>query len=133
MAAIEGSGMAVLAHPAGTGAFLRGQGMSPHFVYGTLLRLAGADGVIYTNAGGRFPFDEAECELINQRARAPLGKVRPSLPIAGGGIDAGRIEYWTSRYGVDVGFLIGSSLYAQPDLGVAAAQLMALVRSVTSP
>jgi ribulose-bisphosphate carboxylase large chain len=98
--------------------------MPPEFLYGTLLRLAGADGVIYLNAGGRFPFTESQCKAINQRARAPLGSIPPALPIAGGGVDADRVDYWIARYGIDVGFLVGSSLYAKPDMGAAVRELM---------
>ena len=117
----------VLAHPAGSGSFIRGSGLPAPFLYGTLFRLAGADGVIYVNAGGRFSVTEEECQEINDRARAPLGQIRASLPIAGGGVDASRIEYWTQRYGKNMGFLVGSSLYAQQDLGAAARALMSAV------
>ncbi len=123
--------IAVLAHPAGSGSFIRGSGLPAPFLFGTLFRLAGADGVIYMNAGGRFPLNEEECQAINDRAREPLGQIRASLPIAGGGVDAGRVEYWIRRYGKDVGFLVGSSLYAQADLGDAARTLVSAVSEVS--
>lgn len=127
MKALTQMDVAVLAHPAGSGSFLRGSGLPAPFLYGTLFRMAGADGVIYLNAGGRFPFTEEECQAINNRAREPLGQIRAALPIAGGGVDAGRVEYWIRRYGKDVGFLVGSSLYAQADLGAATQALVTAV------
>ncbi|MEE8133404.1 MAG: RuBisCO large subunit C-terminal-like domain-containing protein [Gemmatimonadales bacterium] len=127
MKALTQMDVAVLAHPAGSGSFLRGSGLPAPFLYGTLFRIAGADGVIYVNAGGRFPLTEEECQAINHRAREPLGQIRASLPIAGGGVDAGRVEYWIRRYGKDVGFLVGSSLYAQADLGCAVRTLVTAV------
>jgi len=52
----------------------------------------------------------------HQRAlRAPLGPVAPAFPAPGGGIDAARVPQWIERYGADTIFLIGGSLYAQPD------------------
>jgi S-methyl-5-thioribulose 1-phosphate isomerase len=127
MKALTQMDVAVLAHPAGSGSFLRGSGLPAPFLYGTLFRIAGADGVIYMNAGGRFPLTEEECQAINDRAREPLGQIRASLPIAGGGVDAGRVGYWIRRYGKDVGFLVGSSLYVQADLGGAARTLVSAV------
>ncbi len=120
--------LAVLAHPTFTGGFYGDEGgMSAEVLYGLLFRVAGSDGVIYTNAGGRFPLDEETCVRINERLRRPMGDVRPSLPIAGGGVDAARVPYWIDRYGEDMGFLVGSSLYAQPDLESAARELVEVV------
>lgn len=119
----ETSGLAVLAHPALTGMFFAPEhGILPEIFYGQLLRLAGADGVIYTNAGGRFPFSEETCVGINERLLEPLGDRRPAFPVPGGGINVARVTHWLERYGPDTMFLIGGSFYMQPDLrgGVAA-------------
>ncbi|HVS03026.1 MAG TPA: RuBisCO large subunit C-terminal-like domain-containing protein, partial [Thermoanaerobaculia bacterium] len=51
----ETSGLLLLAHPTWSGTlFAPGHGIAPEVVYGELLRLLGADGVIYVNPGGRF-------------------------------------------------------------------------------
>jgi ribulose-bisphosphate carboxylase large chain len=47
----------------------------------------------------------------------------PSFPVPGGGIDAERVPYWIKRHGPDTMFLIGGSLYAQPDLTAATRRL----------
>lgn len=115
---VAGAGdLLVLAHPAFSGGFGGAiHGVAADILYGTLCRLAGADGVIYPNARGRFPIREETCMAINDRLREPLGTVRPAFPVAGGGVDADRVGYWVERYGRDTVFLIGSSLYAQDDL-----------------
>jgi ribulose-bisphosphate carboxylase large chain len=121
--------VAILAHPAFTGGLLQAShGIAPEVLYGTLFRLSGADGVIYANAGGRFPFGIDGCLAINRALRTALGKLPPSCPVAGGGIDAKRVPYWISRYGPDTMFLVGSSLYSQRDLRAATARLMDSVK-----
>ena len=116
---------AVLSHPALTGAyFAPDHGIAPELLLGDLFRLIGSDGVIYPNAGGRFPLDEAACAAINDRLRGPMGQYRPAFPVPGGGIDVARVSHWIERYGADTIFLIGGSLYSQPDLTAASRELL---------
>ncbi|MGH7700467.1 MAG: RuBisCO large subunit C-terminal-like domain-containing protein [Gemmatimonadales bacterium] len=123
------SGLAILAHPSMTGAFFRpDHGVRPDVLLGRLFRLAGADGVIYPNPGGRFPWDEATCRAVNDRLREPWDGVRRAFPVPGGGVDAARVPEWVERYGPDTIFLVGSSLYAQGDVERAAARLVGVVR-----
>ncbi len=124
------SGLIVLAHPTFSGALFAGEhGVAPDVMLGLVLRLLGADGVIYVNAGGRFPVSEAQCDAINARLREPYHGLAPALPVPGGGVDVERVPYWISRYGVDVMLLIGSSLYAQGDVEAASRRLTETVRA----
>ena len=88
----------------------------PPVLLGQLFRLLGSDGVIYPNAGGRFPFAESTCLSINAALRRPWGSIAPAFPVPGGGIDVRRAGHWVDRYGPDTVLLIGGSLYSQPDL-----------------
>lgn len=125
----DASGLAVFSHPTFSGGLFHPEhGVSPEILYGLLFRLAGSDGVIYTNAGGRFPFTEEVCERINRNLREPLDGLKPAFPVAGGGVDVQRVLYWIDRYGHDMVFLIGSSLYAQDDLEQASRELVDAVR-----
>ena len=131
LAAEPGGNLAILTHPTMTGAFFReDHGVRPEVLLGRLFRLAGADGVIYPNAGGRFPWSEDTCRAINERLRAPWSGVRPAFPAPGGGVDAARVPEWVARYGTDTIFLVGSSLYAQGDVRRAAARLAEAVRNM---
>ncbi len=122
-------GLAVMAHPSLAGAFFqRDHGIAPAVLLGDLFRVAGSDAVIYPNVGGRFTFSQATCVAINARLRGPLGPVRPAFPVPAGGIDAGRVPRWIERYGPDTIFLLGSSLYREPDFGQAARRLVEAVR-----
>lgn len=121
--------VAVLSHPSFTGTLLqRRHGIAPEVLFGVLFRVIGSDGVIYPNAGGRFPISVASCRAINQRLREPLGRLRPAFPVPGGGVDAERVAYWLAQYGPDTMFLVGSSLYAQRDLRAATARLADSIR-----
>lgn len=126
----ETTGLAILAHPAWCGPLMRpDHGLAPGLLLGRLFRLIGSDGVIYPNAGGRFPISETVCEEINRNLREPWCAIRPAFPVPGGGIDVARVPYWVRRYGADVIFLIGGSLYAQTDLVQACRELAAVLRS----
>jgi len=121
-------GLAVISHPSLAGAFFHeDHGIAPEVLLGDLFRVAGSDGVIYPNVGGRFTFSERTCAAINDHLRRPLPAVRPAFPVPAGGIDAARVPHWLDRYGTDTIFLVGGSLYAQPDLTAAARRLAAAV------
>ena len=123
------SGLAILVHPTIAGAYFHPEhGIRPEVLLGRLFRLAGADGVIYPNTGGRFPWGEETCRAIHDQLRAPWDGIRPAFPVAGGGIDAARVSEWTERYGLDTIFLVGSSLYAQGDVERAAARVIDALR-----
>ena len=127
--AIAATGLAIMSHPSLAGAFFHSDhGIAPEVLLGDLFRVAGSDAVIYPNVGGRFTFSEATCAAINARLRGPLGPLPPSFPVPAGGIDAARVPHWIERYGADTIFLIGGSLYAQPDPTTAAERLVAAVR-----
>src|SRR5437879_11728638 len=111
------SGMAVFAHPSMSGVFFQpGHGILPEILYGELYRIVGSDGVIYTNAGGRFDFSQATCDASNANRRKPLGSLRPAFPVPGGGVDVARAHHRGERHRVDTMLLIGASLHAQADL-----------------
>lgn len=122
------SGLGVLAHPALSGAFFDpGHGIAPAVLLGDLFRLAGSDGVVFPNVGGRFALDADACLAIVDNSRRHLGNLAPSLPVPGGGIELERVGYWIERYGADTMFLLGSSLYRQPDLERAVQRLVRTV------
>ncbi len=125
----ETSGLAVLTHPALSGAFFHpDHGITPELLLGKLFRVIGSDGVIYPNVGGRFVLTQATCLAINANLRAPLGEIRPVFPVPAGGIDVEQVPYWIDQYGPDTIFLIGASLYRQRDLVTGAAQMAQALR-----
>jgi ribulose-bisphosphate carboxylase large chain len=124
VSAARDAGFAVFAHPALSGALLgRQHGIAARLLWGDVFRAAGADGVIYPNAGGRFPIALSECLAVAEHLRRPLGKLRPAMPVIGGGVEVGRVPEWLRRYGHDLVVLIGGGLYREPELEPAAARL----------
>jgi len=118
------SGLALVAHPAFAGSLCGATcGLAPELVFGDLFRLAGADAVVFPNAGGRFPWSYGDCRRIADRLVAPLGRLERSCLMLGGGIDAAKLGEWIPRYAVDTIWLVGGSLYARPDLRAAAREM----------
>jgi ribulose-bisphosphate carboxylase large chain len=121
----------IMAHPSrGDVGPDRDSGITPELWYGLLYRLAGADSVVYVNAGGRFAWSLDTCHALNRRLRAPLGTLRPALPVPAGGVRRDDAPSWFRRYGRDTLVLIGGSLLAQPDPEAAARELVDQARHV---
>jgi ribulose-bisphosphate carboxylase large chain len=121
--------LAVLAHPALAGTFFQPHhGIAPEILLGQIFRIAGSDGVIYPNSGGRFPLTTETCAAIHRQLREPLGPIAPAFPVAAGGITLADAPAWVETLGPDTVFLIGGSLYARGDLVRAAADLLDAVR-----
>ena len=124
--------LAIMAHPTHSQAAPgRGEGIAPDVLYGTLYRVAGADIVVYVNAGGRFAWPVEECEAINARLLAPLGGHRAAAPAPAGGVDDADAGAWLERYGPDTMLLIGGSLLAQDDLFGATRRLVEAALAAT--
>jgi ribulose-bisphosphate carboxylase large chain len=102
----------LMAHPTFTGSFIQGrrQGIAPGVLLGTLFRLAGADISIVPRSGSRFAVSRAQCLSIRDRLLEPLGKVVPSCPAPGGGIERDTLAAMCADYGEDATFIAGAAL-----------------------
>ncbi len=124
------TGLALFGHPSLTGGLLgRGHGLAPALLWGDLFRIAGCDGTIYPNAGGRFSFPLRDCLEVADHLRRPLGRLRPAFPVLGGGMDRVKIRRWRRVYGEETVFLLGGSLLGQRDVVRGAADLRAAVEA----
>jgi ribulose-bisphosphate carboxylase large chain len=120
-----------LAHPSFLGGFTASgsHGIAPDVLFGTLLRLAGADASIFPSWGGRFSLSRAQCLAIAEAARRPLPGAVPMLPVPGGGMSIDRAPELLDAYGPDTLFLVGGDLRRGGDPRRAAERLVAAVRS----
>jgi S-methyl-5-thioribulose 1-phosphate isomerase len=100
----------VLAHPSHAGA-LR---YAPELLFGKLLRLYGADAVIFVGYAGRFGMPRATCAAIAGNLRAEWHGLAPSLPVPGGGIAIEDVPEVVRFYGRDAMLLVGGSLQLEP-------------------
>lgn len=109
----------VFSHPALQGSFVTSpeNGISHYTLFGQLARLAGADGTIYPNYGGRFSFSREECNSIIKGTEVEMGHVKTIFPCPGGGMSIERIPELLNFYGREVVFLVGGGLFQLgPDL-----------------
>ena len=98
--------LAFMAHPAMAGS---GQ-IAPSLLFGKLLRLLGADAVVFTNYGGRFGYTPTICRDLAETALAPWNGIKPSVPVPAGGMTMARIPEMLQFYGPEVMLLIGGDL-----------------------
>lgn len=101
----------VLAHPCFAGGFR----MRPETLFGKLLRLFGADAVIFPNYGGRFPYSQDDCTRIARTLRSEWGPYRPAFPVPAGGMKVERALELVTFFGLDTILLIGGSLLEAGD------------------
>ncbi|KPU42714.1 2,3-diketo-5-methylthiopentyl-1-phosphate enolase [Oxobacter pfennigii] len=108
----------IFSHPAFQGTYVMGrEGISHGVLFGQIARLAGADGTIYPNFGGRFSFTREECEDISRRTEEPMGDIKSIFPCPAGGMSLSSIPESLKVYGNDVIFLVGSGLFKNgPDI-----------------
>ena len=108
----------VLSHPAFSGSnVVNRHGFTMPVYYGTLMRLAGADAVIFPNYGGRFTFTKEDCLGIAQAGKEPLNGLKTLLPCPSGGMQMHRIPDMLENFGKDICLLVGGGLFtAGPDL-----------------
>jgi ribulose-bisphosphate carboxylase large chain len=107
------AGLPIMGHPAFLGSYSVSptSGIAHGKLYGTLMRLAGADLSIFPNYGGRFSFSRAECRDVARSLTEPLGALRQALPSPGGGMTLARVGELVEFYGNDVALLIGGDLH----------------------
>ena len=100
------SSVPVLAHPSFGGT----QRFATDLLFGGLLRLYGADAVIFVSYGGRYGTPRDTCERLADRLRRPWGALLPSMPVPAGGVQLEEVPEVVSFYGRDTMLLVGGSL-----------------------
>ncbi|HKA13455.1 MAG TPA: RuBisCO large subunit C-terminal-like domain-containing protein [Myxococcota bacterium] len=100
----------VLAHPSHAGV----QRYAAELLFGKLLRLYGADAVIFVGYAGRFGIPRATCAAIAANLRGAWHGIAPSLPVPGGGIELRDVPDAVEFYGRDAMLLVGGSLQLEP-------------------
>ena len=107
----ENPDFAFMGHPALTGPGY----IAPPFLFGKLLRLWGADAVVFANHGGRFGFTPGTCKALAVTALGPLGDLKAAIPVPAGGMTLARVPEMLAFYGKDVMLLIGGDLLSAGD------------------
>jgi ribulose-bisphosphate carboxylase large chain len=130
LAADDSLALPIQGHPSMLGSFVisKNEGISHGIIFGTLMRLAGADISIFPNIGGRFSFSEEQCLDIASKSRSELGKLKPSWIAPAGGMTLERIPEMINMYGKDTALLIGGAL-SRGNLADNAARMSEMVRA----
>ncbi len=107
----------IMAHPSHLGPFVLSPetGYSHAMMFGTLMRLAGADISVFPNVGGRFGFSLGECASIASACGEPGGYGVEILPSPGGGMSVQRMAEMVEIYGDDCVYLLGGALLRYGD------------------
>jgi len=119
----------IMSHPALLGSLLihPDQGFSCAAMLGQLMRIAGADAVIYPHHGGRFPLTEQDCRDLADATAEPMAHMALIFPTPAGGIHLPRLPDLRAFYGDEVIFLIGGDLHQSDDLIESCRRFRALV------
>ncbi len=120
----------ILGHPAMLGSLVTSKegGVAHGIVFGTFMRLAGADISIFPNIGGRFSFTAEQCLEIADRSREKIGSLNPMTIAPAGGMTLERIPEMIEMYGKETALLIGGAL-SRGNLADNAARMCEMVRS----
>ena len=107
----------IMAHPSHLGPYVLSpdHGYGHGFLFGQLMRLAGADISVFPNYGGRFGFSKDECSEIVRHCRDECGIGPAILPSPGGGMSIERLPDMVAHYGEDCVYLLGGSLLRYGD------------------
>ncbi len=110
-------GLPIMAHPSHLGPYVLSEetGYSHAMMFGTLMRMAGADISVFPNVGGRFGFSAEECTSIASACHDPDGHGVEILPSPGGGMSVQRIAEMVEIYGDDCVYLLGGGLLRYGD------------------
>lgn len=124
------AGLPVMSHPGLLGGLVASpeSGIAHGVLFGTLVRLAGADASIFPSFGGRFSFSAAECGSIASACTGDLGPVSACMPAPGGGLTPESFEKTDAVYGRDAIYLVGGALRRMgPDLVENCRRMMAII------
>ena len=125
----------LMAHPtfAGNHFVSRQHGIEVGLLFGTLLRIAGADIAVFPNTGGRFAFTRDDCASIAARLRGPLGRLPPAWPCPAGGMSFEQLPRMCADYGPDAVLLIGGALIGHgKDLEASTRSFVDIIRATSA-
>ncbi len=109
-------GIPIMAHPALAGAVAGSPttGISYRTLLGSLMRLGGADIVLFPSSYGTVALPWHETDAIRQALTEPMGSLRKSFPGPSAGIHPGLVPRILKDYGPDVIINAGGGVHGHP-------------------
>jgi 2,3-diketo-5-methylthiopentyl-1-phosphate enolase len=123
---------ALMAHPALAGGLVMdgSRGIASHVLLGKLMRLAGADLVLYPSCYGRIALRREAAMKTALALTRPLHGVKPALPVPSAGITPAVVPRLLADHGPDVVVNAGGAVHGHPDGARAGAEaFVAAVRA----
>lgn len=114
-------GVPILGHMDVAGAYYMSpyHGVSSHLILGKLPRLAGADIVVFPAPYGKAPVIKDKFVNVARNLSFPLYDIRPTFPMASGGITPSMVPKVMKDLGCDVVIGSGGGIHAHPQGPVA--------------
>jgi len=97
-------------------------GLSSHLVLGKLPRLAGADIVVFPAPYGKGPVLPEKFQRVAQNLSFPLSQLKPTFPMASGGITPKMVPAVMKDLGTDIVIGSGGGIHAHPQGPIAGAK-----------
>jgi len=109
-------GVPIMAHPALAGAISGSgtTGMSYSVILGSLMRLGGADLVLFPSSYGTVALPQEETQAIQRALTQPMGDLKRVFPVPSAGIHPGLIPRILADYGNDVIINAGGGVHGHP-------------------
>lgn len=106
----------IMAHPALAGAFYPSQhyGISAHVVLGQLMRIAGADFVLYPSAYGSVALERGETLKIANALLEEQNGMKRAFPVPSAGIHPGLVPFLYEDLGNDTIINAGGGIHGHP-------------------
>lgn len=125
----------IMAHPALAGACYPSPdyGIATPLLLGKLMRLAGADLVLFPSPYGNVALDKGEALKLADNLTAPLEGVRRSFPVPSAGIHPGLVPQLYADFGTDQVVNAGGGIHGHPGGASAGGKaFVAAIQAVTS-
>ncbi|UYZ14233.1 2,3-diketo-5-methylthiopentyl-1-phosphate enolase [Brevibacillus sp. WF146] len=106
----------IMAHPALAGAFYPSPdyGIATPLLLGKLMRIAGADLVLFPSPYGSVALDKAEALRLAEHLTAPLHGMRRAFPVPSAGIHPGLVPQLYEDFGQDQVVNAGGGIHGHP-------------------
>lgn len=106
----------IAAHPAFAGAIYPAvhYGVAPQLLLGKLMRLAGADLVLFPSPYGSVVMPKSETLAIKNALIEPAGNLKPSFPVPSAGIHPGLVPLLLEDFGTDSVVNAGGGIHGHP-------------------
>ncbi|WP_139490535.1 2,3-diketo-5-methylthiopentyl-1-phosphate enolase [Brevibacillus dissolubilis] len=114
----------IMAHPALAGALYPSPdyGISTPLLLGKLMRLAGADLVLFPSPYGNVALDKGEALKLAADLTAPLASIKTAFPVPSAGIHPGLVPQLYADFGLDQIVNAGGGIHGHPGGAAAGAQ-----------